>query len=110
MTLDFILHCVVVLHAYAVAMIRPLHTFIDLSFCWGEKKATPASVNRSIRVLILHNVVKRVRSSTAEFRCAFCSTDGPAYDSAHSSSHLNYKNFPYILGYLRLPFGMFRCN
>jgi hypothetical protein len=54
--------------------------------------------------------VKRVRNSTARFRCAFCSTDGPAYDSTHISSHLNYKNFPCILGYPRLPFGIFGCN
>jgi hypothetical protein len=52
--------------------------------------------------------VKGVRNSTAQFRWAFCSTDGPAYyDSAHTSSYLNYKNFPSILGYLRLPFECF---
>jgi len=44
MTLDFILHYVVVLHAYAVAMIRPFHTLIDMSYCRAETKATPASV------------------------------------------------------------------
>jgi hypothetical protein len=59
---------------------------------------------------LFHIVVKRVRNGTARFRCAFCSTDGTAYDSAHTSSHLNYKNFRYILGYLRLPFGVFGCN
>jgi len=76
MTLDFILHCVVVLHAYAVAMIRPFHTLIDMSYCRAETKATPASVNRSIRVLILHNVVKRLSNRTARLCSFFGSTDG----------------------------------
>jgi len=83
-------------------MIRPSHTLIDMTYCRAETKATPASINRSIRISLLHNVVKRVRNSTARFRCAFCSTDGPAYDSAHTSSHLNYRNVPYILRYPRL--------
>jgi hypothetical protein len=116
MTLYFILHYVVVSHSCSVAMIRPSHTLIDMTYCRAKTKATPASVqgvasiNRSIRISLLHNVVKRVRNSTARFRCDFWSTDGPVYDSAHNSSHLNYKNFPYILGYLRLPFRIFWCN
>jgi hypothetical protein len=44
MTLDFILYYVVVLHACAVAMIRPSHTLIDVTYCRAETKATPASV------------------------------------------------------------------
>jgi hypothetical protein len=85
MTLDFILHNVVVLHACAVAMIRPPHTLIDMTYFRAETKATPASINGSIRISLLHNVVKRVRNSTTKFLCAFCSTDGPAYDSARTS-------------------------
>jgi hypothetical protein len=96
MTLDFILHYVVVLHACAVAMIRPSHTLIDMTYFRAETKVTPASINRSIWILLLRIVVKRVRNSSARFRCAFCSTAGPAYDSAHTSSHLNYKNFARI--------------
>jgi hypothetical protein len=69
-----------------------------------------SSVFRLILISLLHNVVRRVRSSVARFRCAFCSTVGPAYASAHTSSRLNYKNFPYILGFSRLLFGMFGCN
>jgi hypothetical protein len=110
MSLDFILHYVVVLHACAVAMIKPSHTLIDMAYCRAETKATPASINRSIQGSLLHNVVKRVRNSTESFRCAFCSTEGPTYDSAHTSSHLNYKNYPYILSYPRLPFEIFGCN
>jgi TRAP-type mannitol/chloroaromatic compound transport system permease small subunit len=66
MTLDLILHDVVVLHACAVAMIRSSHTLIDMIYCTAETKSTPASVqgvasiNRSIRISLLHNVVKRV--------------------------------------------------
>jgi hypothetical protein len=45
MTLDFILHYVVVLHACAVAMIRPSHTLIDMTYCRAETKATPVSVH-----------------------------------------------------------------
>jgi len=52
-----------------------------------------------IWILLLHIVVKRVRNSTPRFRSAFYSTDGPAYDSAPTSSHLYYENFPYILRY-----------
>jgi hypothetical protein len=44
MTLDFILHYVSALHACAVAMIRPSHTFIEVTYCRAETKATPASV------------------------------------------------------------------
>jgi hypothetical protein len=44
MTLDFILHYVDVLHACAVAMIRPSHTLIDMTYCRAETKSTPASV------------------------------------------------------------------
>jgi hypothetical protein len=44
MTLDFILHYVVVLHACAVAMIRPSHTLMDMIYCRAETKATLASV------------------------------------------------------------------
>jgi hypothetical protein len=44
MTLDFILHYVVVLHASAVAMIRPPHTWIYVTYCRAETKATPASI------------------------------------------------------------------
>jgi hypothetical protein len=44
MTLDFILHYVVVLHACAVAMIKPSHTLISMTYCRAETKATPASV------------------------------------------------------------------
>jgi hypothetical protein len=46
MTLDFIVHYVVVLHACAVAMIRPSHTLIDTTYCRAERNATPASVQR----------------------------------------------------------------
>jgi hypothetical protein len=42
MTLDFILHYVV-LHACAVAIIRPSLTFIDITYCRTETKETPAS-------------------------------------------------------------------
>jgi hypothetical protein len=35
-----------------------------------------------------------VRNSIARVRRAFCSTDGPAYDSAHTSSHLNLRILP----------------
>jgi hypothetical protein len=44
MTLDFILPYIVVLHSCAVAMIRPSHTLIDMTYCGAETKATPASV------------------------------------------------------------------
>jgi hypothetical protein len=36
MALDFILHCIVVLHACAVAMIRPSHTLLDMSYYRAE--------------------------------------------------------------------------
>jgi hypothetical protein len=109
MTLYFILHYVVVSHACAVAMIRLSHTLIAMTYCRAETEATSASINRRLRILLLH-VLKRVRNSTTGFRCTFCSTDGPAYDSAHTSSHLNNKNFPYVLGYPRFPFRTFGCN
>jgi hypothetical protein len=85
MTLDFILHYVVVLHACAIAMKRPSHTLIDMTYCRAERKVTPASINRSIRISVLHNVVERERNTTARFRCSFCNADGPVYDSAHTS-------------------------
>jgi hypothetical protein len=44
MTLDFILNYVVVLHACVVAMIRPPHTLINVTYCRAETKAMPASV------------------------------------------------------------------
>jgi hypothetical protein len=44
MTLDFVLHYVVVLNACAVAMIRPSHTLKYMTYCREETKATPASV------------------------------------------------------------------
>jgi hypothetical protein len=69
-----------------------------------------ASIFSLIWISLLHNIVNRLRSSSARFRCAFCNIDVPAYDSAHTFSHLNYKIFRYILGYPRLPFGVFGCN
>jgi hypothetical protein len=42
-----------------------------------------ASIFRLIRISLLHNVVKRERNSSAGFRCAFCNTDVPVYDSVH---------------------------
>jgi hypothetical protein len=47
-----------------------------------------ASTFRLIWILLLHIVVKCVGNSTSRFRCAFCSTDGSAYDSAHTSYFL----------------------
>jgi hypothetical protein len=46
MALDYILHYIVVLHPCAVAMIRPSHTLIDMTYCRVETKATPESVQR----------------------------------------------------------------
>jgi hypothetical protein len=44
MTLDFILHYVVVIHACLIAMISPSHTLMCMTYCSGESKVTPALV------------------------------------------------------------------
>jgi hypothetical protein len=40
MTLDFILHYVVVLHVYAIAIRRPSHPLIDMTYCRAETSDT----------------------------------------------------------------------
>jgi hypothetical protein len=68
-----------------------------------------ASTFRLIWIALLHIVVKRVRNSTARFRCAFCNRDVPVYDYARTSI-LIIRIFPCMFGYLRLLFGMFGCK
>jgi hypothetical protein len=41
----------------------------DMTYCTAERKATPASIFRLIRISFLHNVVKRVRKRTARLCC-----------------------------------------
>jgi hypothetical protein len=106
---DFTLHTAYTLDACPLTSILPSLSFIDI-FYGGHKSNAGVGSERRRRLLDFHIVVKRVRNSTAVFRCAFCSTDGTTYDSEKTSSHLNYNNFPYILRYMMLPFGMFGCN
>jgi len=98
--LDFILHIPYVVDACALSSILPSLFLTDMIYCTPDKETTSASVQglyvdfRLIWVLLLHIVLKHVQNSTARFRCAFCSTDGPAYGSAPTASHLNCKKFP----------------
>jgi hypothetical protein len=50
---------------------------IDMINCTADTKAKPASASifKLIQILLLHNVVKRVRNRPARFRCVFGSTD-----------------------------------
>jgi len=61
----------------------PSHALIDKVYCTTETKVTPAWVQGvgvnfySHMVSLHHNVVKRVRRSTAQFRSVSCSTGDP---------------------------------
>jgi hypothetical protein len=65
-----------VLDACALPRIMPSLSFTDMMYCTPEKKPTLASTFRLIWISLLHNVVKRVRSSTARFRCVVGSIEG----------------------------------
>jgi hypothetical protein len=75
MTLDFILHYVVILHGCVVAMIRPSHTLIDMTYCRAEAKATPASVQGVIWISLLRIDLKPIRNSSARFGSIFARKD-----------------------------------
>jgi len=57
--------------ACALTSILPSLPLIDMIYCTADTKATPASIFRLIWISLLHNVLKRVRNRTAQFRCVF---------------------------------------
>jgi hypothetical protein len=57
---EFILHSAYTVDARALTSILSPLSLIDIMYCTGDTKATPASILRFIWISCLHNVVKRV--------------------------------------------------
>jgi hypothetical protein len=79
---DFILQTAYTVGTYALTSTLPSLSLIDMIYSTAVTEATPASVQgvgvdfMFIWISLLHDVLKRIRNSTARCRCVFGSIDG----------------------------------